>query len=105
MLDDIFQMNGYRLADEIYENIGKDPNHEISIEDTIKLISFFGYNEEGLITTKIGFVCYCAREKIKKMISNALVWCNYDEYDRFIKAIEKNKGERYSWQEAELQNM
>ncbi len=104
-LDESFQINGYRLADEIFEKIGEDLHHEISIEDTIKIISFFGFNEEASRSTTIGFVCYCARQKIKKIIENALVWCNYDEYNSLIKAIEKNKGEKYPWQEAELQNM
>jgi hypothetical protein len=33
-------MDGYELAAEIFDNIGKEPNHEISIPDLIRVISF-----------------------------------------------------------------
>lgn len=84
-------MGGYDLADEVFRNIGSDENHEISLNDTIRVISFFGFNEEASRTSKIGFVCYCAREKIKKTFESALVYNNWTLFDEMVKNIQGRK--------------
>lgn len=84
-------MGGYDLADEVFRNIGSDENHEISLNDTIRVISFFGFNEETSRTSKIGFVCYCAREKIKKTFESALVYNNWTLFDEMVKNIQDRK--------------
>lgn len=81
-------MDGYDLADEVFRNIGLNENHEISLNDTIRVISFWGFNEEAERTSKIGFVCYCARERIKKTFENALVWDNFTLFDEMVKNIQ-----------------
>ena len=83
-------MSGYDLADEVFRNIGLNENHEISINDAIRVISFWGF-EESNRTSKIGFVCYCAREKIKKTIESALVWDNFTLFDEMVKNIQGRK--------------
>lgn len=80
-------MDGYDLADEIFRNIGLNENHEISLNDTIRVLSFWGFNEEADKTTKIGFVCYCARERIKKTFENALIWDKFTLFDELVKNI------------------
>lgn len=84
-------MNGYDLAKEVFDNIGKEDNHIISIEDTIRVLSFFGFNEEAPRTNKIGFVCYCARERIKMSFEKALIYGDYDMLHHLIVAIELGK--------------
>lgn len=84
-------MGGYDLADEVFRNIGSDENHEISLNDTIRVISFFGFNKEASRTTKIGFVCYCAREKIKKTFERALVWDDFTLFNEMVKNIQSRK--------------
>lgn len=86
-------MSGYELAEEVFKNIGKEKNHEISVDDLIRVISFWGFNEEAERTGKIGFVCYCAREKIKKIFEQALVWDNYKPLDDLYKRIKEQQGE------------
>lgn len=81
-------MDGYDLADEVFHNIGLNKNHEISLNDMIRVISFWGFNEEASKTSKIGFVCYCAREKIKKIVESALVWDNFTLFDEMVKNIQ-----------------
>lgn len=81
-------MNGFDLADEVFRNIGLNENHEISLNDTIRVISFWGFNEEASRTTKIGFVCYCARERIKKTFESALVLDNFTLFDEMVKDIQ-----------------
>ena len=82
-------MDGYDLADEVFRNIGLNENHEISLNDTIRVISFWGFNEVADRTSKIGFVCYCARERIKKTLESALVWDDFTLFDEMVKNIEK----------------
>lgn len=84
-------MDGYDLADEVFRNIGSNANHEISLNDTIRIISFFGFNEEADRTSKIGFVCYCARERVKKTFESALVWDNFALFDEMVKNIQGRK--------------
>ena len=84
-------MNGYDLAEEVFRNIGSTENHEISLEDTLRVISFWGFNNEASSTSKIGFVCYCAREKIRKILENALVWGNFTLFDEMVKNIQSRK--------------
>jgi hypothetical protein len=84
-------MDGYNLADEVFRNIGLNENHEISLDDTLRVISFFGYNEEGDRTSKIGFVCYCARERIKKTFESALVRDDFALFDEMVKNIKKRR--------------
>ena len=79
-------MDGYKLAEEIYGKILKDSCHEISYEDMVRAISFWGLNEEAPITTRIGFVCYCARLKLKKAIEQALVWGDYSMLYMFLQS-------------------
>jgi len=81
-------MGGYDLADEVYRNIGLN---EISLNDAIRVISFWGFNEESSKTSKIGFVCYCARERIKKIFESALVWDNFKLFDEMVKNIQGGK--------------
>lgn len=81
-------MDGYDLVDEVFCNIGLNENHEISLDDAIRVISFWGFNEETSRTSKIGFVCYCARERIKKTFENALVWDNFTLFDEMVKNIQ-----------------
>ncbi len=92
--------NGYDLAEEVFKRIGEDKNHEISYNDMINVISFWGFNEEADRATTIGFVCYCARLKLKKVFERALVYGDYRMYDAFIKQIEnrryKNESIRYN---------
>ena len=33
-------MDGYDLAKEVFRNIGSNENHEISLDDAIRVISF-----------------------------------------------------------------
>ena len=84
-------MDGYDLAKEVYRNIGQDENHEISWDDAMRVISFWGFNEEASKTSKIGFVCYCARERIKKTFDAALVWDNFTLFDEMVKNIQGRK--------------
>jgi hypothetical protein len=84
-------MNGYDLADEVVRNIGLNENHEISLNDTIRVISSWGFNEEANRASKIGFVCYCARERIKKTFESALVWDDFTLFDEMVKNIQGRK--------------
>lgn len=84
-------MDGYDLADEVFHNIGLNENHEISLDDAIRVISFWGFNEEASKTSKIGFVCYCARERIKKTFERALVWDDFTLFDETVKTIQSRK--------------
>lgn len=84
-------MDGYDLADEVFRNIGLNDNHEISLNDAIRVISFWGFNEEAPRTSKIGFVCYCARERLKKTFENALVWNDFALFDEMVKSIQSRK--------------
>ena len=86
-------MDGYDLADEVFHNIGLNENHEISLNDALKVISFWGFNEEAERTSKIGFVCYCARERIKKTFENALVWDNFTLFDELVKNMQARREE------------
>lgn len=82
-------MNGYDLADEVFHNIGLNENHEISLNDAIRVISFWGFNNEASKTSKIGFVCYCARERIKKTFDRELVYDDFTLFDEMVKNIMK----------------
>lgn len=84
-------MDGYDLAYEVYNNIGLNENHEISLDDAIRVISFWGFNEEASRTSKIGFVCYCARERIKKTFESALVYDDFTLFDEMVKNIQDRK--------------
>lgn len=84
-------MDGYDLAEEVFHNIGLNENHEISLNDAIRVISFWGFNEEASKTSKIGFVCYCARERIKKTFERALVWDDFTLFDEMVKTIQSRK--------------
>lgn len=84
-------MDGYDLAEEIFHNIGLNENHEISLNDAIRVISAWGFNEEASRTSKIGFVCYCARERIKKTFERALVWDDFTLFDEMAKNIQSRK--------------
>ena len=84
-------MDGYDLAYEVFKNIGLNENHEISLNDAIRVISFWGFNEEASRTSKIGFVCYCARERIKKTFEKALVWDDFTLFDEIVKTIQSRK--------------
>lgn len=79
--------SGYDLADEVFHNIGLNENHEISLNDAIRVISFWGFNEEASKASKIGFVCYCARERIKKTFEQALAWDDFALFDELVKNI------------------
>ena len=81
-------MDGYDLADEVFCNIGLNENHEISLNDAIRVISFWGFNEEAKKTSKIGFVCDCARGRIKKTFENALLWDDFALFDEMVKTIQ-----------------
>lgn len=82
---------GYKLTDKVFSDIKYEDNHEISIEDALRIISFYGYNEEASTNTKIGRVCRCARDKIKKAIEQALVYNNYEMFDELVKYINDHK--------------
>ena len=84
-------MDGYDLAEEVFHNIGLNENHEISLNDAIRVISFWGFNEEASKISKIGFVCHCARERIKKTFESALVYNNFTMFDEMIKNIQDRK--------------
>jgi hypothetical protein len=86
-------MNGYNLADEVFCNIGLNENHEISLNDTIRVISFWGFNEEASRASKIGFICYCARERIKKTFESALVYNDFTLFNEMVKNMQNKKGE------------
>ena len=73
--------NGYAVADEMFNKIGKNEKHEATIEDALRIISFYGFNEEATINSKIGFVCYCARAKIKQVLECALVFGDFSLYE------------------------
>ena len=99
--------NGYDLADEMFTNIRENENHEPSIEDTLRIISFWGFNETVSHSDKIGFVCYCAENKIKKILEQALIYGDFSLYDELEKQIRqiKNYGrdiftEQSDWQES-----
>ena len=80
-------MNGYELSEEIYNNIGDDENCEISNDDAVRVISFLGYNESSSRSSKIGFVCYCAREKIRKAFERGLVYGDFKLFDELMTSI------------------
>jgi hypothetical protein len=80
-------MNGYELAEEIYNNIGDDENCEISNDDVVRVISFWGYNESSSRSSRIGFVCYCAREKIRKAFERGLVYGDFKLLDELMTSI------------------
>lgn len=82
-----YRCTGYNLAREIYMNIAHEENHEISIEDMIRVISFWGFNEESAKNSTIGFVCSCARDKIKKIFETALVYGDFTLYDTLVLLI------------------
>lgn len=89
--------DGYALADEMFNKIGKNEKHEATIEDALRIISFYGFNEEALFNSKIGFVCYCAREKFRKIFEQALLCGDFSLYEelethmRCIKAESEDK--------------
>lgn len=88
--------NGYALAEEMFNKIGENEEHEPSIEDAIRIISFWGFNEEAPKTGKIGFVCCCAKEKIKKIFERALVYGDfslYEELETHMKCIKAESEE------------
>ena len=94
-------MSGYYLADEVYRNIALNKSHEISLNDAIRVISFWGFNEGASRTSTIGFVCYCARERIKKTFESALVWGDFTLFDEMVKNIQdiKEKGVEVTYEE------
>ena len=81
-------MNGYDLANEVFHNIGNEENHEISLQDAVRIISFFGFEEgaDGII----GFVCRCAMYKVKKCFDQALVWDDYSLFNDLIKEVQSH---------------
>jgi len=83
-------MNGYDLAEEVFHNIGKEEYHEISSQDAVRIISFFGFNDEAE-HGKIGFVCRCARGKVKKCFEQALVWGDYLLLDNLMKEVQSHQ--------------
>ena len=80
-------MDGYELAEEVFHNIGLNENHEISLDDAIRVISFWGFNEVSSKSTKIGFVCYCAREKIRIAFEKGLVYGDFKPFDELMESI------------------
>ena len=84
-------MNGYELAKEVFHNIGLNENHEISNNDAVRVISFWGFNEDSSRSTKIGFVCYCAREKIRKAFEKGLVYGDFKLFDELMESINSYK--------------
>lgn len=98
-------MNGYDLADEVFKNIGLNKDHEISLDDAIRVISFWGFNEEGNKASKsrIGFVCYCARERIKKTFERALVWDDFTLFDEMVQNILERRLNKTNNEEAEVE--
>lgn len=80
--------NGYRLAEDVFKRT-KENHGVISDEDTIRIISFFGFNEESLTSSSIGHVCSMARERFKRVIENALVYDDYAEFDVLMRLITK----------------
>ena len=83
--------DGYDLADEMFEKIGKQEDHLPTFDDALMIISFWGYNEVAIRGSKIGFVCYAAREKIRKTIEHALVYGDFKMYEEFEKYIRNIK--------------
>lgn len=81
--------NGYDLAKEVLNNIKRSKNNEISFKDMVRVISFWGFNEQGI--GDIGFVCLHAREKLKKTFERALVYGDYRMYSQMIKYIETER--------------
>lgn len=86
--------NGYDLAKEMFDKIGKNEEHEATIEDALRIISFWGFNEEAPVNSKIGFVCYCAREKIKKVLIDALVFDDFDRWEELEKQMENRRRDK-----------
>lgn len=80
-------MDGYELAEEVFHNIGLNENHEISNNDAIRVISFFGFNEESKKNSTIGFVCSCAREKIRIAFEKGLVYGDFKLFDELMESI------------------
>ena len=80
-------MNGYELAEEVLYNIGLTENNEISNNDAVRVISFFGYYGDSSRSTRIGFVCYCAREKIRKAFEQGLVYGDFKPLDELMESI------------------
>ena len=80
--------NGYDLANEVFHNIGKNNKHEISMEDMIRVISFWGFNREARLG-RIGFVCSCATDKMEKILEKALVFNDFRMFNQFVKNMRK----------------
>lgn len=80
-------MDGRELAEEVFHNIGLNENHEISNNDVVRVISFWGFNEDSSRSTRIGFVCYCAREKIRKAFEKGLVYRDFKLFDELMESI------------------
>lgn len=92
-------MNGYELAEEVYNNIGLTEDYEISNDDVVRVISFWGYNESSSRTSRVGFVCYSAREKIRKAFEKGLVYGDFTLFDELIASINNY---RYKQSEREV---
>ena len=79
-------LNGYRLVEDVF-NRNKERHGIISNEDTIEVISAFGFNETSPTNTLIGHICSMARERVRKIIEEALVYDDYTEFDIFMSLI------------------
>ena len=71
------RMTGYDLANEVFRNIGLNENHEISLNDTIRVISFWGFNEEAI------------------RIKSQQIYANSDTKDLFSKRMQDLFNELY----------
>lgn len=85
----IVESNGYDLANEVFHNIVKNNNHEISMEDMIRVISFWGFNKEAPKSGRIGFVCDCATNKMEKILEKALMFNDFTMFNQLVKNMRK----------------
>lgn len=85
--------DGRELAKELFENMRYTNNHDMPIEDIVRCIAFWGFNNDlpKTIYDTIPFVCKEAKDRIHQIIEKALVWDDYSEFDDFVKCVNKHR--------------
>ena len=82
--------DGYELAERVFKQIGRNPDHRISIKDAVKVISMWGFSD-GRPSVEIGFVQMCATNRITEAIEKALINRDYRSFDKFVKVVREQE--------------
>ena len=83
--------DGYELAEQVSKQIGRNPDHRISIKDAVKVISMWGFSD-GRPSGQIGFVQMCATNRITEAIEKALINRDYRSFNKFVKVVREQEG-------------